>query len=336
MFPRRQTSFLSAAEARPSLCAQLPGASARVWEGAAASACRPRSRARAPPPLPASARRRRRRNRGLGPGSAAGVWAAIPPATRARSRPAGTAQARAPGPPSARAPGLGGRGGGAGAARQKVRAGEVPPGRGLGAARSQGRRRPPARGRRPALCVRAVRVLQRRRPPRAGRKLPPWKRACVWLALRGLWSRASCLPCSPAGRADLNARAARGLPFLPCCWQRWTGPRCCPRSAEGECPGLSGLSGRPLGDVLGVLMHSLLWLWRPLPCSVFVCRPRAPRGLRLGRAGQASRAPPPRCARAPSLWPRLPPLPLAERSLLAGAPRPRKLAAPLKKADSWP
>lgn len=172
MFPRRQTSFLSAAEARPSLCAQLPGASARVWEGAAASACRPRSRARAPPPLPASARRRRRRrrNRGLGPGSAAGVWAAIPPATRARSRPAGTAQARAPGPPSARAPGLGGRRGGAGAARQKVRAGEVPPGRGLGAARSQGRRRPPARPRKEAGALCASRACASETPPAPGRQ----------------------------------------------------------------------------------------------------------------------------------------------------------------------
>lgn len=129
------------------------GPSACVCEGAPASACRTRSRALAPRPLPTKAQR----NRGLGSGSTAGILAAIPESTIARSHPDRTAQACAPRPQSARAACLGGRGGGAGPARrpglatQKVRAGEIPSGNGLGGvALSQGRRR---REGRPALCV---------------------------------------------------------------------------------------------------------------------------------------------------------------------------------------
>lgn len=129
------------------------GPSAGNCEGALASACRTRSRALAPRPLPTNAQR----NRGLGSGSTAGILAAIPQSTIARSHPDRTAQACTPRPQSAWASCLGGRGGGAGRARspglatQKVRAGEIPSGNGLGGwpcPRAGG-----ARERRPALCV---------------------------------------------------------------------------------------------------------------------------------------------------------------------------------------
>ena len=144
-----------------------------------------------------------RRNRGLGSGSTAGGLAAIPQPTIARSHPDRTAQARAPGPPWARAPGLGGRGGGAGAARQpslatqKVRAGEVPSGN--GAAMSQGRRRP--RTEAGALCASERRsVLRDAARPGAGRKPP-----LVSESLRPSRSPKPLLPGLPPCPARLQA-----------------------------------------------------------------------------------------------------------------------------------
>lgn len=65
----------------------------------------------------------------------------------------------------------------------------VPRGMCLGVAMSQGRRHPQEAG---ALCVSCMCMLKDIARPGAGRKLPPFKRAClwlVWLALQSLCSR---------------------------------------------------------------------------------------------------------------------------------------------------
>lgn len=153
LFSKGPTSLLfgHGGEAEPVGSAAC-GPSAGACAGAPASACRTGPRALAPRPLPTNAQR----NRGLGSGSTAGILAAIPQSTIARSHPDRTAQACAPRPQCARAACLGGRGGGAGPAaswpchaegtgcRDSLRD------RARGVALSQGRRR---RERRPALCV---------------------------------------------------------------------------------------------------------------------------------------------------------------------------------------
>lgn len=84
------------------------------------------------------------------------------------------------------------------------------------------------------------------------------------------------------------------------------------------------------------LCHSLPWLLPLLRFRIFfVCRlPSSPAPCVLFSCSRAQPSRPLLCgALAPG---RLPPLPPPEVPCFRRAPGPRKLAVPLKKADSWP
>lgn len=140
----------------------------------------------APQPLPTNAQR----NRGLGSGSTAGILAAIPQSTIARSHDSAGLRSRAAvcrgslfGWPRGRS--------GRSAAVWPSHAEGTGWRDSLGE-RARGRPCPKAGGarvRRPALCVRAACVLGDAALPGAGRKLPAFKWACVLLALQSLCSR---------------------------------------------------------------------------------------------------------------------------------------------------
>ena len=166
----------------------------------------------APQPLPTNAQR----NRGLGSGSTAGILAAIPQSTIARSHDSAGLRSRAAVCPGSLFGWPRGRSGRSAAAWSSHAEGTG--WRNSLGERARGRPCPRAGGarvRRPLLCVRGACVLRDAALPGAGRKLPPFKRACVLLSKASV-PGSSSLPCSPPGRADLIIRAARGLPFR--CW----------------------------------------------------------------------------------------------------------------------
>ena len=188
----------------------------------------------APQPLPTNAQG----NRGLGSGSTAGILAAIPQSTIARSHPDRTAQACTPGAQSAWASCLGGRGGGVqhpGFATQKVWAGESPSRNGLGGGHCA--RAGSTHRRRQALCARAACVCLKTWPAQEPAGSCPHLKgpASGWLSEALFPGLPPCPACRQAV-ADLIFRAACGLPFRR--WpERWTGCHCSLKRAKGECPG---------------------------------------------------------------------------------------------------
>lgn len=130
------------------------------------------------------------------------------------------------------------------------------------------------------------------------------------------------------------------LPFR--CWpERWTGCHCSLKRVKGECLGSMGFVRQATVSVFCVFMPQFAsalatvasqcccLLADASPCILFSCL-----WAKLGGRG----SPPLQCNPPPC--PSCYPSPLAESSLLLRgsqirAPRSRKLAVPLKKADSW-